>query len=89
MAKNDGRFETEEEEDSSPKGFSLLVIDQLTVPVKYCANGHIVEWRNEENGISLAYMRIVNTDEGTLKTICPVCGQPGVEEPQDAQSTEG
>lgn len=91
MPKNDGQFDDgEEQEDSSPKltSYTLLAIDQYVVPSKFCMNGHIVEWKNEENGVTVSYLRQVNTDTMTAASICMVCGQPAVQEPQDAPSEE-
>lgn len=85
MAKNDGSL-LDANEDKTITSYTVLAIDQFTVPSKWCPNGHILEWHNEESGVSVCIVRRINVDTMTSEPVCVVCGLSTEEGPEDAPS---
>ena len=90
MAKDDGAlFDTNDDDERHVTSYTLLAIDQFVKPSSWCPNGHIVEWTNEETGVSVVIVRRVNTDNMTTEPICVVCGlQPSSPGPEEAPDGE-
>ncbi len=88
VAKDDGSlFDTND--DVQITSYTLLAIDQFVVPSKWCPNGHIIEWHNEETNVSVVIVRRVNTDTMTTEPVCVVCGLTEAGKPDDAPTSEG
>ena len=84
MPKDDGSLPDEDK--GHITSYTVLAIDQYAKPSSFCPNGHIIEWRNEESGISVCMARRVDTEAMTTEPICIVCGLPAKQEPEDAPS---